>query len=399
MLYFDSAATTFPSEAAMAGMQAAAAYPANPSSTHCAGMEAARFLALCREKVASSLGIRRLGNDRLVFTASGTEANCLALLGSAYAKNRKPVNGCCGTILLSDGEHPSMEMPARRLEENGYRVLRIPTTGGTLDLPFLAKWLADNKAAGEAPVVFAGCMLVNNETGALYDVKSLFRMVKTAYPDALCHCDAVQGYMKTRFTPATLGCDTLTVSAHKIHGTRGAGALYISADVVKKKQIVPIAPGGGQEFGYRSGTENLFAIGAFAWAAEDEGTHFTENRRQEEDLRKLLEEHLAPVYAAGAIPHVPQTHVPGVLNLSIPGIRSEIMLNALSGRGICVSAGSACSAHAKKESAALRAFGATPQEMDTAIRISFGYTNTAEEIAVLCQAIGEEMGRLAHTRG
>lgn len=398
MIYFDSAATTFPSTAAMEGMQAAAAYPANPSSTHCAGMEAARFLSLCRDKVASSLGLRRLGADRLIFTASGTEANCLSLLGSAYAKNRKPVNGCLGTILLSEGEHPSMEMPARRLEENGYRVVRIPTKEGKLDIPFLQNFLSENKATSAAPVVYAGCMLVNNETGALYDVKTLFRMVKTAYPDALCHCDAVQGYMKTRFTPATLGCDTLTVSAHKIHGTRGAGALYLSADVVKKKQIVPIAPGGGQEFGYRSGTENLFAIGAFAWAAEDEMAHFTENRAKEEALRTLLDKELSPVYEAGAIPHIPQTYVPGVLNLSIPGIRSEILLNALSGRGICVSAGSACSAHAKKESAALKAFGATPQEMDTAIRISLGYTNTEEEVAVLAQAIREEMGKLARVR-
>lgn len=398
MIYFDSAATTFPSCAAMEGMQAAAAYPANPSSTHCAGMEAARFLSLCRDKVASSLGLRRLGADRLIFTASGTEANCLSLLGSAYAKNRKLVNGYLGTILLSEGEHPSVEMPARRLEENGYRVVRIPTTGGELDISFLQNFLSENKAASAAPVVYAGCMLVNNETGALYDVKTLFRLVKAAYPDALCHCDAVQGYMKTRFTPATLGCDTLTVSAHKIHGTRGAGALYLSADVVKKKQIVPTHPGGGQEFGFRSGTENLFAIGAFAWAAEDEMTHFTENRAKEEALRALLDKALAPVYEKGAISHIPKTHVPGVLNLSIPGIRSEILLNALSGRGICVSAGSACSAHAKKESAALRAFGATPQEMDSAIRISLSYTNTEEEVVMLCQAILEEMGKLAKVR-
>lgn len=399
MIYFDSAATTFPSDAAMAGMQAAAAFPANPSSTHCAGMEAARFLSLCRDKVASSLGLRRLGADRLIFTASGTEANCLSLLGSAYAKNRKMINGYFGTILLSDGEHPSMEMPARRLAENGYRLVHIPTKDGVLDISFLSQFLGENKAAGEAPVVYAGCMLVNNETGALYDVKTLFRMVKAAYPDALCHCDAVQGYMKTRFTPSSLGCDTLTVSAHKIHGTRGAGALYISADVVKKKQIVPTNPGGGQEFGYRSGTENLFAIGAFAWAAEDEAAHFAENREKEAALRTLLEEKLQPVYEVGAVPHIPVDHVPGMLNLSIPGIRSEILLNALSGRGICVSAGSACSAHAKKESAALKAFGATPTEMDTAIRISLSYTNTAEEVVALCQAIEEEMGRLAHTRG
>ncbi len=394
MLYFDSAATTFPSAAAMAGMEEAAKYPANPSSTHCAGREAARFLTLCREKVAASLGVRRLGADRLIFTASGTEANCLAMLGMAAAKKRKPVNGSLGTILLSDGEHPSMEMPARRLEENGYTVIRIPTTGGVLDLAALETALAE----APSPVVFAGFMLVNNETGAVYDVKSAFRLVKAKFPEALCHCDAVQGYMKVRFSPLTLGCDTLTVSAHKIHGTRGAGALYMKADVEKKKQIVPVNPGGGQESGYRSGTENLFALGAFAWAAEEEYARFGENREKEAALRTLLEECLAPVYAAGAIPHIPETHVPGILNLSLPGIRSEIMLNALSGHGICVSAGSACSAHSKKESAALKAFGADAKEMDTAIRISFGHTNTEEEVRELCRVLEEEMGKLAKVR-
>ena len=394
MLYFDSAATTFPSDAAMAGMTEAAKYPANPSSTHFAGREAARFLTLCREKAAASLGVRRLGADRLIFTASGTEANCLAMLGGAAAKKRRPVNGSLGTILLSDGEHPSMEMPARRLEEGGYTVVRIPTAGGVLDLAALEKALTE----APSPVVFAGFMLVNNETGALYDVKSAFRLVKAKFPDALCHCDAVQGYMKTRFTPLTLGCDTLTVSAHKIRGTRGAGALYIKADVEKKKQIVPVNPGGGQEFGYRSGTENLFAIGAFAWAAEDEYARFTENREKEEALRTLLEECLAPVFAKGAAAHIPPVHVPGILNLSLPGIRSEIMLNALSGRGICVSAGSACSAHARKESAALKAFGADAKEMDTAIRISLSHTNTEEEVRVLCRAMEEEMEKLAKVR-
>ena len=394
MIYFDAAATTAPSEAAMAGMAEAAKYPANPSSTHRAGLEAARFLALCREKVAASLGVRRLGADRLIFTASGTEANCLALLGSAYAKKRKPVNGSLGTILLSDGEHPSMEMPARRLVEEGYTLLRVPTTGGVLDLAALETMLAE----APSPVIFAGFMLVNNETGAVYDVKNAFRLVKAKFPDALCHCDAVQGYMKVRFSPAMLGCDTLTVSAHKIRGTRGAGALYMKADVEKKKQIVPVLPGGGQENGYRSGTENLFALGAFAWAAEEEYAHFTENRAKEEALRALLDECMAPLYEAGVKAHIPENHVPGILNISLPGIRSEIMLNALSGRGICVSAGSACSAHSKKESAALRAFGAEAADMDHAIRLSFSYGNTEEEVRAVCDALREEMGRLARVR-
>ncbi len=394
MIYFDNAATTFPGEAAQAGMAEAVKYPANPSSTHCAGREAARFLELCREKIAASLGVRRLGADKLILTGSGTESNCLALLGTVYAKKRKPVNGSFGTILLSAGEHPSLDEAAKRAEDLGYTVVRIPTPGGVLEEAALEEALAN----AVSPVIFAGFMLVNNETGAIYDVKSALRRVKAKYPDALCHCDAVQGYMKLRFTPQSLGADTVAVSAHKIHGTRGAGALYIRGDVDKKKLIVPVLPGGGQEGGYRSGTENLVALGAFAWAAEDAMQRFTAHQQLEADLRQALDARLPELVEAGCVPHIPPVHVPGIVNLSLPGIRSEIMLNAMSGRGICISAGSACSAHSKKVSAALLAFGATPEEMDTAVRLSFGWGNTVDEVHAVVDALVEEMGKLARVK-
>ncbi len=394
MIYFDNAATTFPHAAAQLGITEALQYPANPSSNHFAGREAARFLTLCREKIAASLGVRKLGADKLILTASGTEGNVLALLGTVYAKKRKPVGGSYGTILLTEGEHPSMDEPAKRAEEMGYTVVRIPTPSGVLDEGALVKALDE----AVAPVVFAGFMLVNNETGALYDVKNAFRLVKSRFPEALCHCDAVQGYMKCRFTPASLGVDTLTVSAHKIHGTRGAGALYIRGEVDKKKLIVPVLPGGGQEGGYRSGTENLVALGAFAWAAEDAMNRFAQHQQTEEALRRAWEERLPALVEKGVIPHTPPVHVPGIVNLSLPGIRSEIMLNALSGRGICISAGSACSAHAKKTSAALASFGVPKEEMDTAVRLSFGWDNTVAEVHAVVDAIEEEMGKLARVK-
>ncbi len=394
MIYFDNAATTFPGDAAQAGMTEALRYPANPSSTHFAGREAARFLETCRDKIAASLGVRRLGADKLILTGSGTESNCLALLGTVYAKKRKPVGGSFGTILLTAGEHPSMDEAAKRAEALGYTVVRIPTPLGVLEEAALEEALSN----AASPVIFAGFMLVNNETGAIYDVKSAFRRVKTRYPDALCHCDAVQGYMKLRFTPQSLGADTVAVSAHKIHGTRGAGALYIRGDIDKKKLLVPVLPGGGQEGGYRSGTENLVALGAFAWAAEDAMHRFADHQQQEADLRGAFEARLPALVELGCIPHIPPVHVPGIVNLSLPGIRSEIMLNAMSGRGICISAGSACSAHAKKVSAALAAFGVSPEELDTAVRLSFGWSNTTEEVHLVCDALAEELGKLARVR-
>ncbi len=394
MIYFDNAATTFPSPAAQLGITTALQYPANPSSTHFAGMSAARFLTECRTKIAASMGLPKLTQDKLILTASGTEANVLALLGTVYAKNRRQIGGSYGTILLSDGEHPSMDECAKRAENLGYTILRIPTTGGRLDMAALEKALT----APPSPVIFAGFMLVNNETGAVYDVKNAFKRVKKAFPDATCHCDAVQGYMKIRFTPQSIGADTVTVSAHKIHGTRGAGALYVREELHKKKAVVPVLPGGGQEGGYRSGTENLVAIGAFAWAAEDAMTRFAEHQQKEAELRLAWDSRMPELLAKGVVPHIPENHVPGIVNLSLPGIRSEIMLNALSGREICISAGSACSAHAKKTSAALLAFGVTGQELDTAVRLSFGWDNTVEEVHTVADALLEEIDKLAKVK-
>jgi len=393
--YLDNAATTQPSQAALSGMREAELYYGNPSSVHGAGMEAGRFLAGCRGKIAAALGVTPLLPNRLILTASGTEANNIALLGCAYAKKRKPIANSLGTILISDGEHPSIEKPAQRLEGEGYTVVRIPTAAGVLDLTALEKALTE----ASAPVIFAGFMLVNNETGAVYDVKSAAALVKRYHPGALVHCDAVQGFMKVRFTPKTLGVDTLTVSAHKIHGTRGAGALYIAADVEKQKKIVPVMPGGGQEFGYRSGTENLFAIGAFAGACQEEMQHFSVNREKEAVLRETLLSLLQPMTESGVTLNIPAgTYVPGILNLSLPAIRSEIMLNHLSGMGIYVSAGSACSAHAHKESAALKAFGLSAEAMDCALRISFDHTNTAADMQALTDALRTGIAGLQRKR-
>lgn len=393
--YLDNAATTRPSAAALDGMKQAEAYYANPSSVHGAGLEAGRFLTACRNKIAAALGITPLAPNRLILTASGTEANNIAILGCAHAKKRRPIGNSLGTILLTDGEHPSMEMPARQLEEEGYTVVRIPTPRGVLDLAALEKALTE----AVSPVIFAGFMLVNNETGAVYDVKSAAALVKRYHPGALVHCDAVQGFMKVRFSPKTLGVDTLTVSAHKIHGTRGAGALYIGADVEKQKKIVPVMPGGGQEFGYRSGTENLFAIGAFAAACQEEQSHFAANRDAENALREKLLDAISPLLDEGVVLNIPDgKYVTGVLNLSLPAIRSEIMLNHLSGRGIYVSAGSACSAHARKESAALKAFGLSPEAMDCALRISFDHTNTEADILAFADALRDGVAGLQRKR-
>lgn len=387
--YLDNSATTKPSPAAVQAAQEAMEVWGNPSSVHGLGLAAKDLLKKSRRQVEKTLGMANFSKDLLIFTSCGTEANSIAMTGCARAKKRSPEHP--GTIILSAGEHPSMDEPAKALEKEGYAVVRVPTSGGKLDLDFLADALEN----AESPVIFAGFMLVNNETGALYDVKSAASLVKRKFPDAVVHCDAVQGYMKTKFTPKTLGVDTLTLSAHKIHSIRGAGALYISAEVIKRKNIVPVMPGGGQENGFRSGTENLVSIAAFGAAAEEEYANLDADLAKVKELRASLNERLGELDVQIKTPAAAVDHI---VNITLPGIRSETMLNYLSAREIYVSAGSACAANSKKKSAALEAFGASQNEIDSSIRISLSHTNTADDVDALCTGLADGIAELQRKR-
>ena len=383
--YFDNSATTKPSSAAMEALAKAAEAWGNPSSVHSHGQRAAAILKDSRAKLSKALGLQRFSKDMLVFTSCGTESNNIAMLGCAGSKKRTPNDrGLLGTIIITAGEHPSIDGPATLLEKEGYAVFRIPTYQGEIDTQALATALD----TAPAPVIFASFMLVNNETGAIYDVKSAALMVKGKYPDATVHCDAVQGFMKLRFTPATLGVDALTVSAHKIHAPRGAAALLISAETIKRKNIVPVMPGGGQESGFRSGTENLLSIAAFAAAAEEGIANFDENTTKVAALREYLDGQLlenCPELRYNR----PKKCLPNICSIILPSIKSETMLNYLSGRGVFVSAGSACSAYSKKKSGALEAFGTTPADADSTLRISLSYTNTKEDVDALVSGLAE----------
>ena len=183
----------------------------------------------------------------------------------------------------------------------------------------------------------------------------------------MIHCDAVQAYMKMKFTPMSLGVDTMTVSAHKIHSVRGAGALYVSADVLKRRNLTAVMPGGGQENGFRSGTENLSAIAGFAAAAREGAEELDARIAKTAALRAKLDELLAPLCEKGVRIALPEgAYLSNIASVVLPSIRSETMLNYLSGRGISVSAGSACSAASKKKSAALLAFGHDERTADFA---------------------------------
>lgn len=380
MIYFDNSATTKPSEASLTKMREALCVSfANPGSVHFAGNEARRLLEEARKSVGETFGIRRSADGDVIFTSGGSEANNLAIFGSLRAKNRRS-----GTVFITDGEHPSVENPARELEKEGFRVLRIPTVGGKLDLDFVER-------NADSSVVLAAMMLVNNETGALYDIKSAAEIIRSASPKALIHCDAVQGYLKVKCTPKSLGVDTMAVSAHKVHAPKGAGALYVTAEVVRAKRIVPYIMGGGQEMGYRSGTENVPAIAAFGVAAKEGLSQFSQRR---EKARELYEHFEKAVQGVARI-NKPEVGIPDIINITLPGQRSETVLNYMSQKGICISAGSACSARSHGVSRALTAFGLPENEADSSVRVSLSHLNTKEEIDIFAAELKNAVATLA----
>jgi len=387
--YLDNSATTKPSETAVRATVEALELFGNPSSVHAEGVRSKHLLDSSRAKIADAIGAKRLNGGSVIFTASGTEANCTAILGFEAAKNRIR-SGKAPTVITTEGEHPSIENPISRLRDKGWNVIYIPTVSGELDLEYLRDELrhAEN-------VVLAAIMMVNNETGALYDVKTAARIIKGAFPECHVHCDAVQAFMKTKLSVSLLGVDSMTVSAHKIHAPRGAAALWLSAETVKKKNITAILPGGGQESGLRSGTENLCAIAAFAAAASEAKESFSENLEKVTFLREYLEKSLSALADKGISVKRPVCGVPHIANITLPRIKSETMLNFLSGKGVYVSAGSACSASSGRLSHALRAFGCTDEVIDSSVRVSLSHTNTKEDIDALCAALDEGLDTLA----
>lgn len=385
MIYFDNSATTEICSAAREKMIEAIAKYGNPSSRHAKGLEARAMIDKAREQVGQALGVSRPAPENLIFTSCGSEANNLAILGGVYSKDRKRAK----KIITTDSEHPSVSRVMQRLESDGFEIIRISTRGGVIDREALGKALDDR-------VALVSMMLVNNETGAVYDIKDIFAEVKRKAPDAITHCDAVQGFLKLRFTPKTLNADMVSVSAHKIHGPKGVGALYVSPEIIKQKKLVPHLLGGGQEGGFRSGTENTVCIAGFGAAAEQGRLMMATNIEKMIALRDLCQ---IGAIEAGAKANIPEgERAPHILSITLPGIKSETMLNFLSSKGFCVSAGSACSSHSRNISSALVGFGLSESEADTTIRISFCENNTEDEAAAFCAALKEGIERLVRIR-
>ena len=385
MIYLDNSATTEISAVAKKKMIEAIEVYGNPSSRHSMGIEARRLVDRAREQVGSALGLSHPSAENLIFTSCGSESNNTAILGSLYSKEKRRHN----KVITTDSEHPSVDNVMRKLEKDGFEVVRVSTRGGVIDENEFMSALDDN-------VALVSLMLVNNETGAVYNVAKLFSAVKRKCPDVVTHCDAVQGFLKVPFTVKTLGADMISVSAHKIHGPKGVGALYVSPEIVKMKKLTPYLIGGGQEDGFRSGTENIVGIVGFGEAAAEGRAKNAESVGKMTALRDLCAE---KAIAAGARPNIPTgQRAPHVLSLTLPDIKSETMLNFLSSKGFCVSAGSACSSHSRHISSSLVGFGLPEHEADCTIRVSFSEYNTEDEIIAFGDALHEGIDSLVRIK-
>ena len=372
--YLDNAATTAVCpEAAEAALRAMTVCYGNPSSTHAKGREAARLLAASRGEVAEALGC---APEELVFTSCGSESDNWALLAGAEAAKRIGKH-----VVSSAVEHDAVRKSLDLLEQRGWEVTRLrPDASGAIRVE-------DVRAALRGDTALVSLMLVNNETGGVTDIAGVARMLRAEGSRALLHSDAVQGFLKVPFSAKTLGADLISVSGHKIHAPKGVGALYIRSGL----RLRPFVVGGSQEGGRRAGTEALPQIAAFGAAARLAGAHMAENTAR---MAALKARTLACLRAG--IPELQwiDSAAPHILSISLPGWRSEVLMNFLEARGIYVSKSSACKKGGRSH--VLEAMGLSPRVIDGALRIGLSRYTTSEDIDALCLALREAHDTLAH---
>lgn len=365
-LYFDNGATTRTDpRVAEAITDMLVNHYGNPSSLHRKGLEAQLRMDKARRQAAALIGCDA---KNLTFTSGATEANNLAVFGAVAARKHGGKK-----IVTTAFEHSSIIGPCQQLEKEGYQVTWVrPNAQGNITAQDIIN-------AVDKDTVLVACMMVNNEIGSVLPIEQIVRGARRNNPDVFIHCDAVQALGKLPFKANRLGVDSMSVSGHKIHGPKGIGALYLKDG----SRILPRTFGGEQEKRLRPGTENAAYIVGFGMAC----ALMSENGKSYMEQIKVCNTHLRQLLAEkeGILIHSPEDALPTILNLSVVGIRSEIMLHYLESKGICVSSGSACAKGAKSH--VLAAMGLTDKEIDSAVRISFSHENTLEQVAILAQAL------------
>ena len=366
--YLDNAATTrVCPEAARAALEAMTEGYGNPSARYATGQAAAARVAEHRAAIARRLGC---APAELTFTSCGTEGDNWAVRAAAEHGRRRGKH-----IITTAIEHAAVLEPVKALAAQGYEVTYLkPGRDGHVSVD-------DLRAALREDTVLVSMMLVNNELGTLQPVAQAAQVIRDAGSPALLHCDAVQGFLKVPFTPSELGVDILTLSGHKLRAPKGIGVQYIR----KGLSLKPLLLGGGQENGLRSGTEPTAQIAALAAACQS----WMEHREEYISRIKDVKNHFLDAFSA-ALPQgvvISAGDAPHICAVSLPGYPSEMLVRELSGRGICVSSGSAC--HRGKPSHVFAATGRPKGELMGTLRVSFSPESTPEEAEALVQALSE----------
>ncbi len=380
-IYLDNSATTKLCQGAVDSLARVAGIYGNPSSLHKMGNDAQKLIDGAREDVCSALALMKgplnaASDYRPVFTSCGTESNNLALFGVINAKSFKFLP----RVITTDSEHPSILNALRALEkQKKAEIVLLSTKGGVIERSALLEAINER-------TVLVSIMHVNNETGAIYPVKELFTLAKERKPDIITHSDMTQSFLKLSSDGpyAKLGADLITVSAHKVHAPKGVAALAIREELIKRKRIVPIMQGGGQQGGFRSGTENVMGILAFG-AACKEGLDCLRDGLENRFL--YLRQIFVSSLDSEIKVNVPERFAPHIISLTMPKIKSQTVLSFLSENGIYVSSGSACSSNKPQRSYVLDAFGLTPTEADCTVRVSLCRYNTENEMIRAAKAL------------
>jgi len=368
VIYFDNSATTRPHPQVIETMsKAMASYYGNPSSLHRKGVEAENILNQARAVAAGYLGCKP---SEIFFTSGGTESNNAAIKGVAFQYQGRGKH-----IITTQIEHPAVYDVCKQLESMGFTVTYLPVDReGRVSL-------TDVQKAMRPDTILVSVMHVNNELGTIQPVEEIGKWLKQ-FPKVLFHVDAVQGIGKVPLRIKESGIDLLSLSAHKFHGPRGIGILYKREGLI----IQPLLTGGGQEAGVRSGTENLPAIAGLAKAFRLLQESGADEPSRLQRLLDQLREGVSPI--EGIQVNTPEKGTaPHIMNLSVPGVKAEVLLHALEERGFLVSTKSACSSKANEPSRVLMAIGVGTECASSSLRISLGRDNTAEEVAQFIEAL------------
>lgn len=348
----------------------------NPSSLHRKGVEAELLVTEARRQISRCLVAKE---QEIVFTSGGTEANNLALLGVVGAHNRKGKR-----VIVSAIEHPSIIETATRLNKMGYDVVSCPVDNRGLINP-------QQLAALVTPeTILVSVMMVNNEIGALQPIRELVQAVRNINKDAIFHSDCVQALGKIPLNPAKIGLDLVTISSHKVHGPKGAGALYVRDKLLLEGQV----SGGGQERQLRPGTENVPGIVGFGMAVERACSGIDQSAKKINDLRDHLINCLRDEGVEYHLNGDLDKSLPNIVSLRFNGVRGEVLVHFLESRNVFVSTGSACHSRTVKVSHVLKSIGASGPQAEGTIRVSFSALNVAEDVEILVAGLKDALSRL-----